>query len=333
MRATWKQAEGGLLGLLVGDAVGVPYEFHEPEELPFPERIGMFPPSGFLRSYSHVPPGTWSDDGAQALCLLDSLLACRGWSAEDFAGRLLAWYRKGYLAVDGIVFDVGIQTGAALDRISSGIPPLMAGLEGERNNGNGSLMRTLPVVLFYDGDDTSLVNLIHQQSRLTHAHPRSQMCCALYAIWARNEMRGTSDPWTDAVHTLRAIYPEGSVHLEELNASIPADAVAYQPCGSGYVVDCLLSAREACRQQDYSSIVRAAIAFGHDTDTTACVAGGIAGLRHGKHGIPSEWLAALRGRDILDPILSRLKDAVDSRNSCFSGCSAVLPETRQPAAQ
>ena len=305
MRATWEQAEGGLLGLLVGDALGVPYEFHEPGNIPPRGQIQMTPPPGFPRSYCHVLPGTWSDDGSQALCLLESLLACRDWKPDHFASRLLAWYREGYLAVDGKVFDVGIQTGVALDRLAGGIAPIEAGLSGERNNGNGSLMRTLPLALLHWADDTSLVSLAHAQSLLTHAHPRSQVCCALYALWARSEIRCDSDPWARAVASLRSCYVHQPVFAGELEFVLEASACT--PTGTGYVVDCLLSAKHACRECNYESIVQAAISFGHDTDTTACVAGGIAGIRHGKAGIPAPWLAALRGRETLDPILDRLK--------------------------
>jgi len=307
MSATWEQAEGGLFGLLVGDALGVPYEFHEPEEIPAMELIQMSPPPGFPRSYSHVPLGTWSDDGAQALCLLASLLSCEQWSPDDFAGRLLAWYRQGFLAVDGTIFDVGIQTGVALDRLAEGIPPLEAGLSGERNNGNGSLMRTLPLVLVHNGDDASLANLAQAQSLLTHGHPRSQICCALYAMWARYEILRTIDPWQDAVVSLRSIYPPGSIFQQELDSILNR---ADSPKGSGYVVDCLHSARLACRGKSYELIVQRAISLGHDTDTTACVAGGIAGIRHGKAGIPDRWMEALRGMEILDPLLAHLQDYI-----------------------
>src|SRR3546814_4264562 len=63
---------GGLLGMLVGDALGVPYEFSPPDRIPKSERIEMAPPAGFQRAHPWTPPGTWSDDGAQALCLLRS---------------------------------------------------------------------------------------------------------------------------------------------------------------------------------------------------------------------------------------------------------------------
>jgi len=113
---------GAMTGLLVGDALGVPYEFHEPSTLPLPEEIEFNPPRGFDRAHLGVPAGTWSDDGAQALCLLASLLACRRFDAEDFDSRLVRWQGEGYMAVDGRVFDIGITTGQALRAIKSGVP-------------------------------------------------------------------------------------------------------------------------------------------------------------------------------------------------------------------
>ena len=206
MAASYAQIEGGLWGLLVGDAVGVPYEFHVPATIPARAEIGMIPPAGFPRSYEHVPAGTWSDDGAQALCLAASLVSHPRLDLADFAGRMLQWSTNGYMAVDGKVFDVGIQTAAALKRLAQGASPAHSGLSGERNNGNGSLMRSLPLALLHSGDAASLVGLAHAQSSVTHAHPRSQACCALYCLWARHEIQGHESAWEAAVESLRAIW-------------------------------------------------------------------------------------------------------------------------------
>ena len=105
---------GGFYGLLIGDALGVPYEFYEAKKLPSYEEIEMLPPAGFHKTYEEVEAGTWSDDGAQALCLLQSLLDQDGFSLEDFSAKLLSWYEDGMWAVDGKVFDVGVQTAYAL---------------------------------------------------------------------------------------------------------------------------------------------------------------------------------------------------------------------------
>lgn len=303
--------EGGLVGLLVGDALGVPYEFHPPEDLPPVDAIEMTPPEGFRRAHATVPPGTWSDDGAQALCLLASLLDRGRLELEDFGRRLLDWYESGSMAVGGVVFDIGITTALALRRLRDGVPAELAGPAGERDNGNGSLMRVLPLALWHLGGDAELVDLACSQSKLTHGHPRSQACCALYCLWARRIFQDAPNPWRDAVSTLRELCDHDSPMRIELEGAIRPDEPP-SGRGTGYVVDCLRSARLAMDAGPYEAVVKQAVALGHDTDTTACVAGGLAGLRDGASAIPPRWLDALRGKTLYEPLLDRLVDRLRS---------------------
>ena len=305
MTALEERIAGGLWGLLVGDAVGVPYEFHPPHDLPPREQIDMRPPPGFRRAHAGVSPGTWSDDGAQALALLASLLECGALDLADFGRRLVAWYERGYLAVDNHVFDVGIQTSQAIRELMAGAPAHSAGPAHEHANGNGSLMRVLPLALWHRGSDHELVRDAHAQSLVTHGHLRSQVCCALYCLWARRMLQDVPDAWGEAARTLRTIYGGASPAAEELERQIRPDEPP-EGRGSGYVVDCLRSARLAIGAGGYEDVVRAAIALGHDTDTTACVAGGIAGIRDGVGAIPSRWLEQLRGKDLVEPLLRQL---------------------------
>lgn len=301
-----ERMSGGLYGLLIGDALGVPYEFHGPELIPAPEAIEYTPPPGFHRAHEGVPPGTWSDDGAHALCLLDSLTYQKGLDCEDLGRRLVNWYDWGYLAVEGQVFDVGIQTRNALGRLRDGTPALLAGPDGEKDNGNGSLMRVLPLALWHRGTDAALASDAMAQSRVTHGHLRSQVCCAVYCLWARRMLEGAADPWAEAVATFRALYPEEHPARAEWETHVrPEDLTPGK--GSGYVVDCLRSARDCvAKGRTYEEVVKAAIRLGHDTDTTACVAGGIAGLIHGLNGIPHRWRSQLRGQELVEPLVERL---------------------------
>lgn len=296
---------GGLVGLLVGDALGVPYEFQHRDDLPARRRIDYEPPEYFRRSHDAIEPGTWSDDGAQALCLLASLLECDRFDPDDFARRLLRWYDHGYMAVGNLVFDVGVTTGNALQRLRAGAPPLEAGSDNPQHNGNGALMRVLPLALWHRGSDAELVRDAQSQSRLTHRHPRSQVCCALYCLWARRELAGAPEPWREAVAALRELYPDPSPEHQELEWSIRPDD---EPVGhgSGYVVDCLRSARMANLEADYENAVRSAVLLGNDTDTTATVTGGIAGIRYGVEGIPARWREKLRGQKLYQPLLEAL---------------------------
>ncbi len=299
---------GALVGLLIGDALGVPYEFNPPERIPPADLIEYTPPPGFDRSHKGVPPGTWSDDGAQALCLLVSLLECARLDLADFARRLVRWYDEGYLAVDGHVFDVGITTAQAIRAVKAGEAPERAGPDGVHSNGNGSLMRVLPLALWHRGDDAALVRDARAQSLVTHGHLRAQLCCALYCLWARRLLDDVDAPWDDAVRTLRALIVDEPAAVEELEGSILPDEPAIGE-GSGYVVDSLRSARWAVEAPEYESAVRRAIRLGHDTDTTACIAGGIAGLMHGVSGIPGRWREGLRGGDLYRELLEGLVQA------------------------
>lgn len=299
--------KGGLYGLLIGDALGVPYEFHDAEEIPPYKEIEMTPPAGFQRTHVGVEAGTWSDDGAQALCLLDSIVTCGNFCLKDFSDRLLAWYQEGKWAVDGIVFDVGIQTGEALIAYSSGMPPEKCGFLRPDGKGNGALMRVLPLALWHNGTDKELVLDAHNQCLITHGNLCNQVCCALYCLVARALLTGLDfdAALRKALCYLRNIYSEMPEYEQELEWSIRPDE-RWEGKGSGYVVDCLRSAFMIMkRAAGYEDAVKRAIMLGDDTDTTACVTGGLAGICFGFSDIPERWRGVLRGTADVDILWER----------------------------
>lgn len=300
--------KGGLYGLLVGDALGVPYEFHRAEEIPPYDQIEMEPPAGFCRAHSGVKPGTWSDDGAQALCLLDSIVTCGAFNLKDFSDRLLAWYLEGVWAADGVVFDIGIQTGEALCAYKTGRKPEECGMLRPDGKGNGALMRVLPLALWHKGTDRELVMDAHQQCLITHGNPCNQVCCALYCLAARFLLAGQDfrQALENAVVVLKNIYKDMPEYGQELEWSIRPDE-PWMGNGSGYVVDCLRSAfMIAGRAASYEDAVRQAVMLGDDTDTTACVTGGLAGILFGFDNIPRRWYDALRGKADVEGLLRRM---------------------------
>lgn len=221
--------------------------------------------------------------------------------------RLTNWNELGYMAALGRVFDIGVQTSIALMNFRAGTRAIECGPAEESSNGNGSLMRVLPLALWHRGSDEELVRDARHQSLITHAHLRSQLCCALYCLWARRTLDDVNDPWREAVETLHAIYPEGTPERIELDREIrPLDDSPGR--GTGYVVDSLRSARQSCAAGDYESVVRAAIRLGNDTDTTAAIAGGIAGLRDGIDAIPPRWRDALPDTAQFTPLIAQLLD-------------------------
>jgi len=171
---------GGIIGLCVADALGVPVEFQSRESL---KRNPVTDMQGY-GTYNQ-PPGTWSDDTSMTLCLLDSLAT--GLDYSDIMQKFLLWYNKAEYTPHGNVFDIGIATRNALVRYKQGTPALQCGGTSEYDNGNGSLMRILPLAFYlrqqYGSsytDNSEAFNIIHNVSSLTHAHKRSLIACGIY---------------------------------------------------------------------------------------------------------------------------------------------------------
>jgi len=312
-----ERLEGAIYGHLCGDALGVPYEFQPASAIGAVEWRGG--------GKHGQPPGTWSDDGALMLALLDSLLDV-GFDTADQGRRALAWKDQGRYAVGGELFDIGISTSQALYELRSGTPPEEAG--GVDAKGNGSLMRILPIPLVFrdDGDD-ALIDMAVRASRVTHGSAEAQIACALYALVVRYLLEGA----TDLKAALAVARRTARTHLQETglpgskDAPAPADAIAEldafeawpERTGSGRVVNSFWSAWAAfAAADDYASAVTAAVRYGHDTDTTAAIAGGLAGVHFGIDGVPSAWHRGLRDRAVAQELIDRL---VESDVSEWSG--------------
>lgn len=305
---------GAVWGHLVGDAMGVPYEFRSPEEV------------GEIRwgeDGSHGrPPGTWSDDGALMLALLDSLLPdpqaepprAGGFDTDDQARRALAWADAGVYTPEGEGrFDIGGATAEALDAVRRGVPAEEAGPDHDRSQSNGSLMRILPVALTAIEPEVKLPELVeraHRASRVTHRHVTCQVVCALYVVLARDLLRGDPDRagTLDTARKRLRLWYRGQAASGEPYSMALDDLEAWPDrLGRGGALDSFWSAWDAfAGAGSYRDTIERAIRYGHDTDTTAAIAGGLAGLNWGLEGIPPEWLAGLRGADVVRPMLERL---------------------------
>lgn len=303
------KVRGGIYGLLLGDAAGVPYEFNPPANLAqFADAIDMVPPPGFRRTYSGLPVGTWSDDGALALCLLESLVEAGGHDPIDQARRMVAWLDEGHLAVDNNVFDVGIATRQALSPgrslLAEGASPVGRGLTHEMSAGNGTLMRILPLALLHEGGDEELVRRAMEHSGLTHAHPLCLACCGIYCLWVRHLADGIDGPFEAAIEEFRRLVRDDPALVAAL--AVIGEWEGKTPSGTGFVVDTLFSARYAFEGgSGFKDVIRRSILLGNDTDTTAAVAGGLAGVAYGIERLPEDWMGLLRGKEAVEAILGR----------------------------
>ena len=298
---------GAAWGHLVGDATGVPYEFTGPRD---PDTV-EFGASGTWDR----PAGTWSDDGALMLALLDSLLD-RGFDTDDQGRRALAWYRDGAYTPDGEGrFDVGNATREALDRIARGVPAAAAGATHDMSKGNGSLMRTLPLALVErDTPDAELAEHASIASGVTHATAAARVTGALYALVVRRLLRGAAPAAALDAATV-ALEPAWADGTDERAAL--AELLAHEGRGGrAYVYDAFWSAWDAfAGSTGYAETIRRAIAYGNDTDTTAAIAGGLAGAHWGYGGIPVAWRRGMRGHEVAGPLVDRLVEGNGARTS------------------
>ncbi len=245
----------------MADALGVPYEFRP---------RGSFRCTDTVGHGSHdQPAGTWSDDTSMVLAICDSYRELGRIDVENVRGRFVRRYGEGAYTVDGL-FDVGNATREALERGH--------GLAGEWDNGNGSLMRTVPLAFTGATDDE-----VRAVSAITHAHPTSTEACVAMVHIARGLISGASP------------------------ADVAGDVVArpVDEIRSGGFVRDTFDAALWClaNTSSYAECALVAVNLGDDTDTTAAVAGALAGIVYGIEGIPSEWLDKLRGKDLIESCL------------------------------
>ncbi len=292
---------GGLWGSLVGDALGVPVEFRSRPEV-------QSDPVTDMRGFGthRQPKGTWSDDGALILCTADSLVHFE-FDTADMGNRFVKWMNEEFWTATGGTFDVGGTTADALLRIAHGTSAEEAGGQHEDSNGNGSLMRIIPVALRFANETIDVfARRIERASAITHGHERSKLACVFYGLMV-SELLHAKQPVEalGSARTLFASHYAASPSMERFRRHLQDDFPALpegEIISTGYVLHtlhaslwCLLTTNS------YRECVLKAVNLGGDTDTTGCVAGGLAGVTYGMQAVPSDWKSQLpRQKDVAD---------------------------------
>ena len=294
-----------MIGHAIGDALGVPVEFCERAELDTSPVTDMM---GF-GSYP-VPAGAWSDDTSMSLAALDSLSKGEV-NYDEIMENFVKWLDQGEYTPTGEAFDVGKTCLAAIrnyladDKKSA----LKCGLTDEYSNGNGSLMRIHPFVLYTYVKKLPFAQwyeLVKNGSALTHAHDRAEIGCLIYAIVLLHLLEKGSKEYI-FLGLQRARYnlmdcAEFS-HYDRIFRSDFASLSREEIKSTGYVVDTLEAALWCVlTTSDYESAVLKAVNLGKDTDTVAAVAGGLAGALYGYDAIPEKWRNPLLKRDYIEEL-------------------------------
>ena len=304
--------KNALLGFAIADAIGVPVEFSSSEQR-------KIDPVKEMRGYGswNQPAGTWSDDTSLTIATMESIARLKKIDYTDIMQNFVKWYDKGDFTVDGM-FDIGSTTRKGIYNFKDGAPATESGPVGEFSNGNGSLMRIMPVAVYlhalrgnnFTAED---MDIIHNVSALTHGHEISQMACGIYCLIAAKLLEGKSIE--ESIHTglskSLAYYESDedfAIHLKhfvrlyyEHFAELPEDEIK----SGGYVIEsieasiwCLLNTN------DFKSLILKAVNLGHDTDTTAAIAAGLGCLIYDTASLPKEWIETLRAKEKLTKIES-----------------------------
>lgn len=286
------RAQGVLLGVACGDALGRPVEFETPARI--------------LAQYGEVtemlangtwdkPAGTVTDDTEMALRLARSLVDRGAFDPADVAERFVAWYESG-------PFDIGNMTASALARIRDGEPWHVAGQrvweaspEGS-NAGNGSVMRAAPLAVAFASRESELVDASVASSKITHADPRCTAGCAVLNLTLAGLASGRSEPLSRA---LDRVEPPGALE-DALRPVATAAADLDDLRSTGYVVDTLQTALwHGLRAETAEDALVDVVNMGGDADTVGAVTGAVVGARFGGDALPDRWLADLDAADEL----------------------------------
>lgn len=305
----------GIWGLVVGDALGVPVEFKSRDDLKQNPLSAMI---GFGTHYQ--PAGTWSDDSSLTLCLADELT--KGFHLQEIGHSFVKWFYENHWTPHGEVFDVGISTSEAIKRLKNGEKAEFAGNWEENSNGNGSLMRILPLLFEVQSIKNSKekYEVIKKVSSITHGHVRSCLACFYYLEMASFLSAEPKYPIKEAYkmanHSLQELIVALKINtteaalFERITNGKLSELKENTISSSGYVIHtleasiwCLLTTKS------YKEAVLKAINLGEDTDTTGAVVGGLAGLFYGVNSIPQEWLDRIARKKDIEELTNKLSDS------------------------
>jgi ADP-ribosyl-[dinitrogen reductase] hydrolase len=306
-----KSVHSALFGVAVGDALGVPVEFKSRyflKDNPVTEMMGYM--------CWNQPPGTWSDDSSLTFCSAESLT--KDLDIEQMAIIFVKWMQQGYWGAHNKVFDIGGTTRYSLARIVKGESAKYSGNFFEEDNGNGSLMRILPLVFHLKNEKD--INVIYQTvkevSSITHAHFRSVFACFIYIVYAIELLKGKDkfQAYNQMKIILDDFVPNKDFNNREIqlfDRLLKANIIDFEEDkihSSGYVLHSL-EASFWCvlNSNSYAETVLKAVNLGGDTDTTGAIAGGLAGLIYGYETIPKEWINVLARKDDIMDLCDKLE--------------------------
>ena len=288
--------KNSLIGFVLGDVLGVPVEFEERDILRSSPVIG-------LREFGthYQPIGSFSDDTSLTLCTIESIV--NNYDMVQTMDLFMKWHEEDYMTSHGITFDSGVATSEAIKNYLDGLPIDKWGLDGFHKNGNGSLMRMLPIAfLNLNLDYISRYRNVYECSSLTHKHNISIMCCFYYTELIKLFLEGNN--LAEAYKILQnsfeynlTKYGFDTSHINVLDRILNDNIGELKESdieSSGYVVHTLeASLWSLINSNNYIEATLKAVNLGNDTDTNGAVTGSMAGLIFGLDNVPKDWISSI----------------------------------------
>jgi ADP-ribosyl-[dinitrogen reductase] hydrolase len=296
-----------LVGCAIGDALGNPFEMWKVDNPKLQEWDGLFKEGG---TFWWGQPGQYTDDTLMSMALAASLVENQGFDMEDVGSKYLAWMESGNTR------GIGGTTARALTRLKNGSSVLESGVtlteDGKPTGGNGTAMRASPIGLWYRNDPEKLIEIAMQDASITHNSFEPKMGSVAVALGTGMIASGMDEKLL-MIKIVADVVSDSLVkdklllaikHLEE--GTDPFDALAeigvngYVPETVGAAFYCL----GAC--DNFKDTVILAVKAGGDTDTTAAIAGAMAGTLYGLEGIPSEYKENVENFELLQGLTEEL---------------------------
>lgn len=310
---------GALFGLVIGDALGVPVEFIKRDVLsqdPVKDFQTYKGPEGYKGH--NQPPSTFSDDSSLTFCLAESL--CNGYDVNDIGKRFVKYFFDGYWTAGGQVFGVGKSTEDSITRLRDGVPPAQSGNYDESCSGNGSLMRILPL-LFYirDFEIEKRYEINREVASITHGSMQTILPCFYYLEFALELLNGSGKQkaYANVAKTVSKFIAGLSLSPQddEVLAPLLREDITQRSMESiqtTHQAVLTIQAAMYCfmKTDNYCDAVLMAVNMGDDTDTTAAVTGGLAGLYYGINAIPDKWKASVQRSSDISDLCYRLSNAM-----------------------
>lgn len=301
-----------MYGFVIGDAMGVPIEFQSREKLkknPVKDMIAG-------GSYFYLSEGIWSDDSALTLATMDSISKCNGnIDYKDMIDRFCSWMNHAEYTTTKEVFDIGITTKYSLLRyLEESVEPTKCGGNKTSDNGNGSLMRMLPIAIYcyYKKlNDNEILEIVKNTSSLTHAHEQSIMGCFIYVKYLLYILLG-NDKYTSYNKIKEIDYRMFKDETIDVYKRVLTSDISKEPLdniiSSGYVVHTLETVLwNILNNNNFNDTIISAINLGEDTDTIGAITGSIAGILYGYDNINKDWINKLKNKELLDSIISNFE--------------------------